>query len=92
MCPLITGQEDSDGDTVGDVCDNCPSISNPGQTDTDQDGIGDDCEDGGSVCISVCMSPSMYPYVCLFAYLLFRIHVAICSLLLSLHSACYSKV
>jgi len=30
-------QADSDGDGVGDLCDNCPSIPNPGQEDSDQD-------------------------------------------------------
>lgn len=32
-CPTIynPGQEDRDGDTVGDVCDNCPSVRNSRQ-------------------------------------------------------------
>ncbi|MCH8147545.1 MAG: thrombospondin type 3 repeat-containing protein, partial [Planctomycetes bacterium] len=37
------GQEDGDGDGVGDVCDNCPAVFNPGQEDTDANGIGDAC-------------------------------------------------
>ncbi|MBW1856573.1 MAG: thrombospondin type 3 repeat-containing protein, partial [Deltaproteobacteria bacterium] len=37
-------QEDSDGDGIGDVCDNCPNVSNSGQEDKDGDGIGDACE------------------------------------------------
>ncbi|UCH86482.1 MAG: DUF333 domain-containing protein [Dehalococcoidia bacterium] len=36
---------DSDGDTVPDTVDNCPSDYNPNQTDTDSDGIGDACDD-----------------------------------------------
>jgi len=35
---------DSDGDGVGDVCDNCPIEPNPGQEDGDGDGFGDVCD------------------------------------------------
>ena len=34
---------DSDGDTVGDACDNCPSTANRDQADANHDGIGDAC-------------------------------------------------
>jgi MYXO-CTERM domain-containing protein len=37
---------DSDGDSVVDGLDNCPTVANADQADTDDDGIGDLCDDG----------------------------------------------
>ena len=44
---------DSDGDGIGDTCDNCPDVHNPGQEDNDLDGSGDLCdydEDNDGLC------------------------------------------
>ncbi len=36
---------DPDGDSVGQVADNCPAIANTDQSDIDYDGLGDACDD-----------------------------------------------
>ena len=38
--------QDSDGDGVADLDDNCPDVYNPDQEDSDGDGIGDACDPG----------------------------------------------
>jgi len=42
---VVGAGPDSDGDTLPDDGDNCPSIANTDQADADADGIGDLCDD-----------------------------------------------
>jgi hypothetical protein len=43
-------QPDSDGDGIGNLTDNCPTVSNSNQVDTDSDGRGDVCDNCPAVC------------------------------------------
>lgn len=41
---VVLNQDDADADFVGDVCDNCPDVANPGQFNSDGDALGDACD------------------------------------------------
>jgi len=45
LCSNPPLPEDTDGDGLVDVCDNCPTDSNPDQRDTSANGQGDVCND-----------------------------------------------
>ncbi|TFH61468.1 MAG: hypothetical protein E4G91_08120 [Candidatus Zixiibacteriota bacterium] len=44
LCSYLASPTDSDGDGIGDLCDNCPTVANTEQTDTDNEGLGDACD------------------------------------------------
>lgn len=41
----LIGPQDTDGDGISQLADNCPLVANPGQADADADLVGDACED-----------------------------------------------
>ncbi len=65
-----SGCDDTDGDGICDLNDNCPTTYNPLQIDSDFDGIGDDCDacindpendaDGDGYCVDVDNCPTIY--------------------------------
>lgn len=53
-------QTDSDGDGVGNACDNCPTLSNATQRDTDDDGVGDACDNCRGMCTAFAVPDILY--------------------------------
>ena len=56
--------DDTDGDEYADLLDNCPDDANPGQEDTDGDGIGDACDPINNVSIDVKPGSDTNPVNC----------------------------
>jgi hypothetical protein len=52
-CDTLTDEdangEDSDGDTVANLCDNCPATANTDQSNSDSDAFGDACDNCDSI-------------------------------------------
>ncbi|MEK6281185.1 MAG: right-handed parallel beta-helix repeat-containing protein [Acidobacteriota bacterium] len=49
VCGCGIPETDTDGDSVPNCIDNCPSAINPGQEDADEDGLGDACDNCDAV-------------------------------------------
>ncbi|MEN0067184.1 MAG: tandem-95 repeat protein, partial [Myxococcota bacterium] len=52
----ISVSADTDGDTVGDLTDNCPNVANEDQSDVDSNGRGDKCD-----CVTEAFGSSLNP-------------------------------
>ncbi len=63
-CPFVAnpGQEDADGDSIGDACDGC-FLPDPSGIDLDYDGVGDRCEGPPSVTVTATPSSGAIPLV-----------------------------
>jgi hypothetical protein len=57
---VLSAFSDSDGDSILDAIDNCPTVPNPDQTDTNGDGRGDAC-DGQDAGVDDLTSPPAIP-------------------------------
>lgn len=53
------GEVDTDGDTIPDSADNCPTIMNAGQADGDSDAIGDVCDNCSAIASDGVAFPSV---------------------------------
>jgi hypothetical protein len=62
--PADPNTADTDGDSILDTEDNCPTLANAGQTDVDSDGVGDAClppdSDGDEITDSADNCPDVY--------------------------------